>query len=63
MLVAVGTAVLYTLAKIDNNQTAIAARYPVAAVDYLQASGLDEGAGYTATTGAATSSGAACPCL
>ena len=46
LLVAVATAVLYTLSKIDNNQTAIAARYPVAAVDYLQASGLDEARGY-----------------
>ncbi|MCA9946363.1 MAG: hypothetical protein KC449_22925, partial [Anaerolineales bacterium] len=46
LLVAVGTAVLYTLTKIDNNQTAIAARYPVAAVDYLQETGLDEARGY-----------------
>ncbi|MEZ4591219.1 MAG: hypothetical protein R3D55_08755 [Chloroflexota bacterium] len=46
LLVAVGTAVLYTFTKIDNNQTAIAAQYPVAAVDYLEASGLDEARGY-----------------
>ncbi len=46
LLVAVATAVFYTITKIDNNQTAIAARYPVAAVDYLEASGLDEARGY-----------------
>ncbi len=46
LLVAVGTAVLYTFSKIDNNETAIAARYPVAAVDYLEASGLDAARGY-----------------
>ncbi|MCB8947197.1 MAG: hypothetical protein H6653_04190 [Ardenticatenaceae bacterium] len=46
LLVAVATAVLYTISKIDNNQIAIAAQYPVAAVDYLEASGLDEARGY-----------------
>ncbi|MFZ1400659.1 MAG: hypothetical protein WAS33_27405, partial [Candidatus Promineifilaceae bacterium] len=46
LLVAMATAVLYTLTKIDNNQTAIAAQYPVAAVDYLQESGLDAARGY-----------------
>ncbi|GJM41017.1 MAG: hypothetical protein DHS20C20_12990 [Ardenticatenaceae bacterium] len=46
LLVAMGTAVLYSITKIDNNETAIAARYPVAAVDYLEASGLDEARGY-----------------
>ena len=46
LLVAVGTAVLYTFSKIDNNEAAIFARYPVAAVDYLEATGLDEARGY-----------------
>ena len=46
LLVAVGTAVLWSITKFDNNETAIAARYPVAAVDYLEASGLDEARGY-----------------
>jgi hypothetical protein len=46
LLVAVTTAVLYTLTKIDNNNTAIATHYPVAAVDYLEASGLAEARGY-----------------
>jgi len=46
LLVAVATAVFWAITKIDNNHTAIAARYPVAAVDYLEASGLDEARGY-----------------
>ncbi|WP_420628347.1 hypothetical protein [Candidatus Leptofilum sp.] len=46
LLVAVGTAVLYSNTKIDNNETAIAARYPVAAVDYLEEAGLDDARGY-----------------
>ncbi|MBK8905067.1 MAG: hypothetical protein IPM53_28055 [Anaerolineaceae bacterium] len=46
LMVAVGTAVVWTSTKIDNNEAAIAARYPVAAVDYLAASGLDEARGY-----------------
>ncbi len=46
LLAAVGTAVFWTITKISNNETAIAARYPVAAVDYLEASGLNEARGY-----------------
>jgi hypothetical protein len=46
LLMAVATAVFWSITKIDNNETAIAARYPVAAVDYLEASGLDEARGY-----------------
>ena len=46
LLVAVGTAVIWFLTKISGNEAAIAARYPVAAVDYLAASGLDEARGY-----------------
>jgi hypothetical protein len=46
LLAAVATAVLWTITKINNNDTAIAARYPVAAVDYLEESGLDEARGY-----------------
>lgn len=46
LMVAVGTAVIWSLTKISGNEAAIAARYPVAAVDYLAASGLDEARGY-----------------
>ncbi|MCC6604893.1 MAG: hypothetical protein IT327_16915 [Anaerolineae bacterium] len=46
LVVAVGTAVIWSLTKISGNEAAIAARYPVAAVDYLAASGLDEARGY-----------------
>jgi hypothetical protein len=46
LVVALATAVFWTISKISNNDTAIAARYPVAAVDYLQTSGLDEARGY-----------------
>ncbi len=46
LVVAVGTAVIWSITKISNNDTAIAARYPVAAVDYLEASGLDAARGY-----------------
>jgi hypothetical protein len=46
LVVAVGTAVVWTSTKINNNEAAIVARYPVAAVDYLAASGLDEARGY-----------------
>jgi hypothetical protein len=46
LVAAVATAVLYTFTKIDNNDTAIAARFPVAAVDYMEDTGLDEARGY-----------------
>lgn len=46
LVVAVGTAVIWSLTKIGGNDAAIAARFPVAAVDYLAASGLDEARGY-----------------
>ena len=46
LVVAVGTAVFWSVSKISGNDDAIAARYPVAAVDYLEASGLDEACGY-----------------
>ncbi|MCA9935483.1 MAG: hypothetical protein KC415_16220, partial [Anaerolineales bacterium] len=37
---------LYAVVKIDGNEEAIAQRYPLTAVDYLQSSGLAEGRGY-----------------
>ncbi|MAT99037.1 MAG: hypothetical protein CL608_17975 [Anaerolineaceae bacterium] len=46
LLMVVGTAVLWSITKISNNDTAIAARYPVAAVDYLEESGLAQARGY-----------------
>lgn len=46
LVVAVGTAVIWSVTKIGGNEAAIAARYPVAAVDYLAASGLDKARGY-----------------
>jgi hypothetical protein len=46
LVMAVATAVFWSITKISNNDTAIAARYPVAAVDYLEASGLHEARGY-----------------
>lgn len=46
LVMALATAVFWTGSKISNNNVAIAARYPVAAVDYLDASGLAEARGY-----------------
>ncbi len=46
LVVAVLGVGLYTFAKIEGNEAAIAARYPVTAVDYLESSGLAEGRGY-----------------
>ena len=46
LLLALATAVFWSISKISNNEAAIAARYPVAAVDYLQETGLDEARGY-----------------
>ena len=46
LVAAVGTAVFWSVSKISGNDAAIAARYPVAAVDYLEASGLDKARGY-----------------
>jgi hypothetical protein len=46
LVVAVGTAVVWSVTKIGGNEAAIVARYPAAAVDYLEASGLDQARGY-----------------
>ncbi|MCB8978107.1 MAG: hypothetical protein H6657_11850 [Ardenticatenaceae bacterium] len=46
LVVAVGTAVIWSITKIGGNDAAIEARFPVAAVDYLEASGLAEAHGY-----------------
>ena len=46
LVVAVGTAVIWSITKIGGNDAAIEARFPVAAVDYLEASGLAEARGY-----------------
>ncbi len=46
LVVAVLGVGLYTFVKIDGNEAAIAERYPVTAVDYLESSGLAEGRGY-----------------
>ncbi len=46
LLVALGTAVIWSITKLDNNDPAVAARYPVAAVDYLEAAGLNQARGY-----------------
>lgn len=46
LLMALGTAVFWTVNKINNNEAAIANRYPVAAVDYLEESGLVQARGY-----------------
>ena len=46
LVVAVGTAVIWSITKIGGNDVAIEARFPVAAVDYLEASGLAEARGY-----------------
>lgn len=46
LLLALLAAVLWTGQKVMNNDTAIAARYPVKAVDYLQSSGLAGQPGY-----------------
>jgi hypothetical protein len=46
LLLALATAVFWAGSKIGNNDSAIAARYPVAAVDFLQSSALAEARGY-----------------
>jgi hypothetical protein len=46
LLLALATAVFWTNNKISNNDAAIAARYPIAAVDFLESSGLAEARGY-----------------
>jgi hypothetical protein len=46
LLLAVVTAFVWTATKIMSNETAVAARYPVAAVDFLEQSGLAESRGY-----------------
>ncbi len=40
------SAILWTIAKIQGNEPAIAKQYPVAAVDYLENEGLDSSRGY-----------------
>ncbi len=46
LLVAVVAAVLWVSLRLQNNDQTIAARFPVAAVDYLEASGLAAQPGY-----------------
>ncbi|MCP4417857.1 MAG: hypothetical protein GY805_14630 [Chloroflexi bacterium] len=46
LILGLATAVFWASSKIDNNETAIAARYPVAAADFLETSGLAETRGY-----------------
>lgn len=46
LAVAILAVSLYAFAKIAGNEAAIAARYPVTAVDYLESSGLAAGRGY-----------------
>ncbi|MCB8990215.1 MAG: hypothetical protein H6665_06315 [Ardenticatenaceae bacterium] len=46
LLLALATAVLWTVTRLQNNDQTIASRFPVAAVDYLEESGLAEQPGY-----------------
>ena len=46
LILALGTAVFWAGSKISTNDAAIEARYPVAAVDYIESSDLAEGRGY-----------------
>ncbi len=46
LVAALGTAVFWSASKISSNEAAIAARYPAAAVDYLEASGLAQARGF-----------------
>lgn len=46
LMVAILGAAGWTVSKIDNNETAVAAQYPVAAVDFLEESGLADAQGY-----------------